>query len=69
MLWVQTKKQNKQKEWNNAICSNTEEPKDYDTEWSKSDKERQIPYVITYMGNLKYNTSEHIYKTETYSQI
>ena len=36
-------------------------------QWSKSERERQIPYDITYMWNLKYNTNEHIYKTETYS--
>ena len=32
---------------------------------SQSDKERQIPYDITYMWNPKY---ELIYKTETDSQ-
>ena len=35
---------------------------------SKSERERQIPYGITYMWNLKYDTNEHIYKTETDSQ-
>ena len=30
------------KEWNNAICSNMDEARDYHTKWSKS--ERQIPY-------------------------
>ena len=29
---------------------------------SKSDGERQIPYAITYTWNLKYDTSEFIYK-------
>ena len=29
--------------------------------WGK--KERQIPYGITYMWNLKYDTNQHIYKT------
>ena len=29
-----------------------------------SPKERQIPYDITYMWNLKYGTSEPIYKTD-----
>ena len=28
-------------------------------------RERQIPYDITYMWNLKYGTNEPIYKTET----
>ena len=35
---------------------------------SKVGKERQIPYDITYMWNLKYDTNELIYKTETDSQ-
>ena len=41
-----------EKEWNNAICSDMDGPKDCHTEWSKSDRERQISY-ITYMWNLK----------------
>ena len=31
---------------------------------SKSEKERQIPYDITYVWNLKYDTNELIYVTE-----
>ena len=31
-------------------------------------KKRQISYGITYMWNLKYDTNELIYKTETDSQ-
>ena len=34
----------------------------------ESERERQIPYDITYMWNLKYDTNEPIYKTETNSQ-
>ena len=30
-----------------------------------SQKERQIPYDITYMWNLKYDTNEPIYETES----
>ena len=41
------------KEWNNAICSNMDGPRDCHTEWSKSDRERQISYDIAYMWNLK----------------
>lgn len=33
-----------------------------------ADRERQIPYDITYMLNLKYDTNGLIYKTETDSQ-
>ena len=41
------------KEQNNAICSNTNGPRDYHAKWSKSNRERQISYDITYMWNLK----------------
>ena len=45
------------KEGNDAICSNMDGPRDYHTKWSKSERERQILYDITYMWNLKYNTN------------
>ena len=41
------------KEWNNAIYSNMDGPRDYHTKWSKSERERQVSYDITYMWNLK----------------
>ena len=41
-----------------------DETRDSHTKWSKSERERQIPYDITYMWNLKYITNKHIYKTE-----
>ena len=44
------------KEWNNAIFCNMDGPTDYHTKWSKSHRERQIPYDTTYMWNLKYDT-------------
>ena len=56
------------KEWNNAICSNMDGPRDYHTKQSKSEGERQMPYAITYMWNLKYDTNELIYERETDSQ-
>ena len=34
----------------------------------KSERERQIPYDITYMWNLKYDANEPISKRETDSQ-
>ena len=37
------------KEWNNAICSNMDGPRDYYTKWIKSDREKQILYDVTYM--------------------
>ena len=41
------------KELNNSICSNMDVSRDYHTKWSKSERERQISYDITYMWNLK----------------
>ena len=34
---------------------------------SKSERERQVPYDITYMWNLKYGTNEPIFIAETNS--
>ena len=42
-------------------------PRDYHIKWSKSDRERQISYDITYMWKLKY-TNKLICKTEADSQ-
>ena len=55
-------------DWNNAIYSNMDGPRDSHTKWSKSEKERQIAYDIIYMWNLKDDTNEHIYRTEIGSQ-
>ena len=41
---------------------------DYHTKRSKSERERQTPYDITYIWNLKCDRNEPIYKTETDSQ-
>ena len=56
------------KEWKNAICGNLDAPRDYHTKWRKSKRERQIPYDVTYTWNLKYDTNELIYETETDSE-
>ena len=37
-------------------------PKDYHIKWSKSDRERQIPYDIIYMWNLNHDTNELVYE-------
>ena len=56
-----------EKEWNNAICSNMDGPRDYHTEGSKSDKDPcHIPLNV---DSNKNDTKELIYKTETNSQI
>ena len=55
------------KELNNAICSNMNGSEEY-IKWSKSERQRQIPYDITYMWNLKYDTNESTCETETATQ-
>ena len=51
------------KEWNNAICSNMNGPRDYQTKLSKSDRKRQKTwYSITSMWNLTKDTNELIYR-------
>ena len=55
-----------QKEWINAICSNT------DLEiliLSEVSPQRKISYDIIYMWKVKINTNELIDKTEIYPQI
>ena len=54
-----------QKESNNAICKIIDGSRGYYTKRSKSERERQIPYDITYRWNLKYDTNQHIYETKT----
>ena len=36
-----------------AICNNIDGHTSYDAKWSKSDKEKQIPYDLIHMWNLK----------------
>ena len=50
------------KEWNNAICSDIDGPRDCHTEWSKSDKDKY--HISLICGILKNGTNELIYKTE-----
>ena len=47
------------------FASNMDANRDYHTKWNKSERERQTPYDITYMWNLKHNTNELIYEAET----
>ena len=55
------------KEQSNVLCNNVNGPRDCHTEWSKSDREGQISYAITFMWKLKKGTNELIYKIETES--
>ena len=54
------------KEQNNAICSNLDGNRDFHTKWSKSERERQIPYDITYIWNLIYGTNESFHGKENH---
>ena len=56
------------KEWNNAICSNMDGPRDDHAEWSKSDRETQTLHII-YVWNLKNSTNEPIYKTDRLTDV
>ena len=51
---------------NKAIYSNMDGPRDYHPMWNKSERERQIPNGIIYMWNIKYDTNELSYKTNTH---
>ena len=39
---------------NNAICCNMGGLRDYHTNWSKPEREIQIPYAITYTWNQNF---------------
>ena len=41
------------KEWNWIICRDVDGPSDCHTEWSKSEREKQISYINAYMWNLE----------------
>ena len=56
------------KEWNGVTCSNMDGPRDYHTEWSKSDRERQILYDITYMWNLKKMIQMNLFTKQKQTQ-
>jgi len=56
---------NHKREGNNAICSNTDGPRDDQT---SEIRKRQIPYDITYMWNLKGDRNEPIYETDSQTQ-
>ena len=57
------------KEWNNAICSNMGETRDYHTKWSKSERKRQRSSGISYMWNLKYDTLTYLWNINRLTDI
>ena len=46
-----------------AICSNMDGPRDYQTKWSQSERQRQMPRDGTYMWNLKYDRNDLTHET------
>ena len=46
------------KKRNGGICTEVDGPRDCHTEWSKSGREKQIPYANTYIWNLKKKEKE-----------
>ena len=43
------------KEWNNAICSNMDWPRDYQTMWSKPEKDKYITSLIYGLKMIQMN--------------
>ena len=55
------------KEQNNTICNNMDGTRDSHPEWGKSERERQIPYNITYIWNIVYGTKKPFHRKENNS--
>ena len=55
-----------QKERHHAICSNMDETRDSHPEWNEPERQRQIPYDITYSWNLISSTNEHLLRKENH---
>ena len=49
---------NHKKEWNLTIGDSMDGCRSYQAKWNKSDRERQMPYDLTYLCNLKRKTKE-----------
>ena len=56
-----------EKEQSNALCSYMGWTIYFHTKWSKSERESQILYDITYIWNLRYGTNEPSHRKETHS--
>ena len=55
---------NHQKEWDLAICNNMDRAREYYGNWNKSIRERQIPYDLIHMWNLRKKTDKHMGRGE-----
>ena len=47
----------KKRNW--VICSEVDGPRVCHTEWSKSEREKQMPHANTYVWNLKQNKTKN----------
>ena len=56
------------KERNWVIYRDVDGPRDCHTEWSKSEREKQISYINVYMWNLENGTDELICRAEIETQ-
>ena len=52
------------KQRNNAIANNMDGPRDDQTKQNKSEREKQMPYDITYTWNLKCDVNPHNCETK-----
>ena len=55
----------REKECDDAIGSNIDEPRAYHTKWDKLEKGRRTPYNIAYMLDPKYDTNKAICETDS----
>ena len=60
--YVQQNPLSHKKEWNKAICSNMNGPRDYHTKWNKSDRKTNTIWYHLYVES-KSGTNEHKYGT------
>ena len=51
-------------EWLLLVICNINGPRGYYSKWNKSNRERQILYVLMHMWNLKYKTNEQTRKVK-----
>ena len=57
------------KEQNYAICRDVNGPRDCHTEWSKSERGKQISYINAYIRNLEDGTDEPICRAGQRGQV
>ena len=57
------------KERNWVICRDVDESRDCHTEQSKSEREKQISYINTYMWNLENGTDDPVCRAEIEIQM